>query len=67
MVGDADDPKVPIVCTVCDTTARVPLESVGERVRNHNARMHDGDPVAEIDPEIRRAVADMVAEDLDLS
>jgi hypothetical protein len=61
-----DDPTVPIVCAECDTTARVPVEDVGDRVDRHNERLHDGEPVAEVDPDVKAALTDMVAEDLGL-
>jgi hypothetical protein len=61
------DPTVPIVCTDCGTTSRVPLSDVAEAVDRHNEHRHDGEPVAEVDPDLKDALADMVAEDLGLT
>ena len=35
-----------------------------EAVADHNDRLHDGEDVAEVDPEIADALADLVAEDV---
>jgi hypothetical protein len=61
-----DEPTVPIVCTVCDTTTRVSLSDVAEAVDRHNENVHDGDDIAEIDPAIVDSLADLVAEDMGL-
>lgn len=61
-----DEPAVPVVCEACGTTTRIPLSDVAAAVERHNEQLHDGDDVAGIDPEIRRQVTDMVAEDLGL-
>lgn len=58
--------EVPIVCEVCGTTSRVPLETANEAVERHNRRMHDGEAVAAIDPAIKDELATLVAEDLKL-
>lgn len=60
--GDAVD--VPIVCTDCDTTSRIPLDEVGEQLERHNERFHDGESVAEVDPALKASLADLLAEDL---
>lgn len=61
--GTAD---VPIVCSECGTTSRIPLEDVGEALERHNDRFHDGDDVAQVDPDVRERLADLVAEELGL-
>ncbi|WP_255148816.1 hypothetical protein [Halorarius halobius] len=66
MTESDDTPEVPIVCPDCETTSRVPLSEAGDAVDRHNDRLHDGDEVASVDPEVADAIADMVAEDLDL-
>ncbi|WP_327053530.1 hypothetical protein [Halomicrococcus gelatinilyticus] len=67
MPDDGDDaPQVPIRCDECETTTRVPLPDVAEMVERHNDRLHDGDDVAEVDPELKDRLADIVAEDLRL-
>jgi hypothetical protein len=65
-VSSDDEPAVPVVCEACGTTTRIPLSDVAAAVERHNEQLHDGDDVAGIDPEIRRQVTDMVAEDLGL-
>jgi hypothetical protein len=61
-----DDPTVPIVCTACDTTTRVPLPDVADAVDRHNENVHDGEEIAEIDPAIRDRLADLIVEDMGL-
>ncbi|AWB27284.1 hypothetical protein [Halococcoides cellulosivorans] len=61
-MGDA--PTVPVVCTACDTTTRVPLDDLEATIAGHNDRLHDGDPIAEVDPAITEALADLVAQDV---
>ncbi len=66
MSTDADDdaPDVPIVCTECGTTSRVPLPEVADTIDRHNERLHDGEEVAEVDPDLADHLADLVAEDV---
>jgi len=61
-----DDPTVPIVCTACETTTRVPLADVADAVERHNESVHDGEDLATVDPDIRERLADLVAEDMGL-
>jgi hypothetical protein len=65
---DEDDaePEVPIVCTACETTTRVPLSEAGDTVSRHNEQLHDGESVAEIDPTVADHLLDMVADELGL-
>jgi hypothetical protein len=60
------DPTVPIVCPECDTTTRIPLSEVADTLEGHNERLHDGDEVAQVDPDLAEQLADVVAEDLGL-
>lgn len=63
--GDTE-PDVPIHCSACETTTRVPLSEVAETIDRHNERLHDGEEIAQVDPELADRLADLVAEDLDL-
>jgi hypothetical protein len=67
MSGDTDDaPEVPIYCSECETTSRVPLSEVADAVDRHNEQLHDGEEAAEVDPEIADKLADLVAEEMGL-
>lgn len=61
-----ESPRVPIVCPECDTASRVPLPDVAETLARHNERLHDGDEVAQVDPDLANHIADLVADDLGL-
>lgn len=61
-----DEPDVPIVCVECETTAEVPLSELADQLEAHNERMHDGEPVAEVDPDVADQLADLVADELGL-
>ncbi|WP_254861866.1 hypothetical protein [Halovivax gelatinilyticus] len=61
-----DEPTVPIVCSECETTSRVPLDAVAESVERHNDNHHDGETIAEVDPDLKAQLADLVVEDLGL-
>ena len=65
---DSDDPgpRVPIVCTACETTARIPLEEVADTLERHNDRLHDGAEIAEVDPDLVDQLADLVAAEMGL-
>ncbi|MEF8801806.1 MAG: hypothetical protein V5A38_13205 [Halolamina sp.] len=65
MSGD-EGPDVPIHCPVCETTTRVPLEELQERIDRHNESVHDGEEQARVDPELAAAFQDLVVEDLGL-
>lgn len=60
----ADDPEVPVVCPECGTTTRVPLDEVADAVERHDERLHDGEDVAEVDPDVSDRLADLVAEEM---
>ncbi|ELY86958.1 hypothetical protein [Natrinema altunense] len=64
--SDGDAPRVPVVCPDCDTTSRVPLSDVADAVERHNDQLHDGDDVAEVDPDVADRIADLVATELGL-
>lgn len=63
---DEDGPRVPVVCPDCETTSRVPLSDVADAIDRHNDQLHDGDDVAEVDPDIADRIADLVATELGL-
>ena len=65
-MADNDEPGVPVVCSECGTDTRVPLAEVAAAVERHNERLHDGEDVARVDPDIAAHVADLVAEDMGL-
>ncbi|RZH67229.1 hypothetical protein [Natrinema altunense] len=64
--SDGDAPRVPVVCPDCDTTSRVPLSDVADAVERHNDQLHDGNDVAEVDPDVADRIADLVATELGL-
>ncbi|MFC6767146.1 hypothetical protein [Natrinema soli] len=64
--SDEDDPRVPVVCPDCETTSRVPLSTLADAIDRHNEQLHDGDDVAEVDPDIADQIADLAATDLGL-
>ncbi|MHC3437369.1 hypothetical protein ACYJ1Y_04520 [Natrialbaceae archaeon A-gly3] len=65
--SDADDgPRVPIICPECETEARIPLADVADRLEKHNERLHDGKEVAEVDPDVKEGLADIVADEMGL-
>ncbi|ELY45309.1 hypothetical protein [Natronorubrum bangense] len=66
VTNESDDPQVPIVCTECETTSRVPLADVADAVDRHNEQLHDGDEVAAVDPDVADQIADLVATELGL-
>ncbi|AEH37587.1 hypothetical protein [Halopiger xanaduensis] len=61
-----DDPRVPVVCPECETTSRVPLTDLAETVERHNDQLHDGEDVAEVDPDVADHIADLIATELGL-
>ncbi|MFD1569670.1 hypothetical protein [Halorubrum laminariae] len=62
----SDEPSVPIVCTECETETRVPLSDLEGALTRHNDGKHDGEEVAEVDPDLKDQLADLVADDLGL-
>ncbi len=66
--GNGDGgPRVPVRCPACETTTRVALDEVADAVARHNEQLHDGEAVAEVDPEVADHLLDLVAEDMGLS
>ncbi|AEN04678.1 hypothetical protein [Halolamina sp.] len=65
MSGD-DGPLVPIDCPACETTTKVPLDDLAERIEAHNESVHDGEEHARVDPELAAAFQDLVVEDMGL-
>jgi hypothetical protein len=61
-----DQPTVPVFCDDCGTTTRVPLEDVGDAIDRHNDQLHDGEEIAQVDPDIADHLADLVADDMGL-
>ena len=61
-----DDPAVPIHCADCGTETRIALADLAETLERHNDIHHDGESVAEVDPDVADRIADLVAADLDL-
>ena len=63
---DEDSPSVPVVCPECETTTRVSIPDLADTIARHNEQLHDGENVAEVDPEVADRIIDLVAEDLGL-
>lgn len=62
---ESDELTVPVLCPVCDTTTRVPLDEAKLAVDRHNERLHDGESVATIDPALKDELARIVAEEME--
>ena len=63
---DEDVPDIPVVCQDCNTRTKVPFPEVEDAVARHNEQLHDGEAVAEVDPDVLDQLADFVTEDLGL-
>jgi hypothetical protein len=66
MADGSRPPEIPIVCPDCDTRSQVPFPEVETALEEHNARLHDGEQVAAVDPAVFDHLADQVAADLGL-
>lgn len=66
MTADEEMPEIPVVCTACDTRTQVPFEDVEAAVERHNDQLHDGEPVAEVDPEVLEALTTRLGEEMGL-
>ncbi|MFW6435767.1 MAG: hypothetical protein ACOCY1_05235 [Halovenus sp.] len=66
MSTSEDGPEVPIICPECETTTRIPAEEVADSLERHNERLHDGDEVAHVDPDLAEQLQNLVAKDLGL-
>lgn len=66
MSSENEPPEIPVVCSECDTRTKLPFPEVEEAVARHNRQLHDGEPVAEVDPVVLEELTDFVAADLGL-
>ena len=66
MTADGDEPRVPVQCEACGTTTRVPLSELADTIERHNADRHDGEEIAEVDPDLVDHLADLIAADMGL-
>ena len=64
--SDDDMPRVPVVCPDCETRSRLPLSDVADAIERHNDQLHDGNEIAEVDPDVADRIADLVATELGL-
>lgn len=62
-MSDDDGPQVPIHCPECETTTRVPLADLQDRIESHNEAVHDGDDVAQVDPGVAEQFQNIVLEE----
>jgi len=66
MTAEEEMPEIPVVCTVCDTRSQIPFDDVEVAVTRHNEQQHDGDSVAEVDPDVMDALTDQLGRDMGL-
>lgn len=66
MTADDEMPEIPVVCTACGTRTQVPFEEVEAAVERHNEQLHNGESVAEVDPEVLEALTTRLGEDMGL-
>ncbi|WP_254271227.1 hypothetical protein [Haloarcula marina] len=66
MTTEDELPEIPVVCTACETRTRVAFADVEAAVERHNEQLHDGESVAEVDPEVLEQLVDRVGRDLGL-
>ena len=66
MTAEEDMPNIPVVCTACETRTQVAFDDVQEAVARHNDQQHDGEAVAEVDPDVLEALADQLGRDMGL-
>ncbi|MFC6755460.1 MULTISPECIES: hypothetical protein [Haloarcula] len=66
MTAEEDMPEIPVVCTACETRTQVPFEDVEGAVARHNEQLHDGEAVAEVDPDVLDALTDQLGRDMGL-
>jgi len=66
MTAAEDMPEIPVVCTDCETRTQVPFTDVEAAVARHNAQLHDGEAVAEVDPDVLEALTDQLGRDMGL-
>jgi len=63
---ESSEPEIPVVCSGCGTKTTVPFSAVEGAVAGHSERLHDGQAIAEVDPDVLEELADFVAADLGL-
>jgi hypothetical protein len=66
MAPTEDVPELTITCPACGTETDVPFPEVEETIESHNERVHDGEPIAEIDPAVKSRLQDLLAEEMGL-
>jgi hypothetical protein len=66
MTTEEDMPEIPVICPTCDTRSYVPFEEVSDAVQRHNDQLHDGESIAEVDPEVLDALTTKFGEDMGL-
>jgi len=59
-------PEIPVVCSACETRTAVAFDEIEAAIERHNEQLHDGEPVAEVDPAVLEELTDRVAEDIGL-
>jgi len=66
MTADEELPEIPVVCEACGTRSRVPFDEVEGMVERHNEQRHDGESVAQVDPDVLDALTDQLGKDMGL-
>jgi len=66
MTAADERPEIPVICTACDTRTRVPFDDVEAAVERHNEQLHDGEAVAEVDPEVLEQLTDRLGKEMGL-
>jgi len=66
MPTDEEMPAIPVVCTACGTRTQVSFDDVEAAVTRHNEQLHDGESVAEVDPDVLDALTDQLGRDMGL-
>ena len=66
MTADDEIPEIPVVCEACGTRSQVPFDEVEAKVQRHNEQRHDGEAVAEVDPDVLEALTTQLGKDMGL-
>ena len=66
MTATEDDARVPVECEACGTRTRVALSELADSIERHNETVHDGEQIAQVDPDLKAQLADLVVEDMGL-
>lgn len=61
-----DMPEIPVVCTACETRTQVSFDDVEAAVKRHNDTLHDGESVAQVDPDVLDALTDQLGREMGL-